>query len=231
VNNPTTSFRSALAVIGLLMIEACTSAEGPPGKSQAKLDFENNLCSRSASRASLLANIESMYAQCMLNFGNTVHLADGRTLEPRQYAYALPPTYTPSPQYIPPATYTLPPEPMPQEKEDTPSKPNESPSGSPVGEGWLTVEVKKQLIDVGLAEAENAGTTCLLGRILNKRPFFKCFAITWVFRVGERVGKQTLVSTICKNPNMLQGISSKITPDLQSEIVEQLKCGDVYARP
>jgi hypothetical protein len=75
------------AVVAMLTLEACATAEAPPGKSQSALMFESNLCSRVASRR--LTDFEAVYAQCMLNHGNTVRLSDGRVLEP----------YIPTPQY------------------------------------------------------------------------------------------------------------------------------------
>lgn len=77
--------RSKLPIIGAFALSACATAMGPPGKPQASLDSENALCSRYA------LNRELVYAQCMLNFGNTVRLSDGRILEPQQYTYAPPP--------------------------------------------------------------------------------------------------------------------------------------------
>jgi hypothetical protein len=67
-------------ITGLLILSSCAAvtSEGPPGKSQAQLNYENALC------AARTSSVEIPYAQCMLHFGNTVHLPDGRTLTPSQ---------------------------------------------------------------------------------------------------------------------------------------------------
>ena len=58
---------SLVTVLLGLTLTACATAEGPPGKSQAQLDYENNLCSMPASHAYTATEV---YAQCMLSFGN-----------------------------------------------------------------------------------------------------------------------------------------------------------------
>jgi hypothetical protein len=93
------------SLVGLLTLGACVGAEsyGPPGKSQARLNIENDICSRMAAR---FGGDQMAYAQCSLRFGNTVKLPNGEVLEP-QYTYPPPrvpyiPRRSPIPEVTPP---------------------------------------------------------------------------------------------------------------------------------
>src|ERR1700679_1029926 len=40
--------RSTVVLVAVLAVAACVTAEGPPGKSQGRLDFESNICNRNS---------------------------------------------------------------------------------------------------------------------------------------------------------------------------------------
>ena len=95
----------------LLTLAACATATGPPGKSQFQLDSEGAMCrTRATLQTRYIKDIELAWAQCMINYGNTVHLTDGRTFAPPNYGYqASPysPYYQPPPHFNPPEGPTV----------------------------------------------------------------------------------------------------------------------------
>jgi hypothetical protein len=203
--------RAAAALLGLLTVSACATAEGPPGKSQARLNYENNICSMRASRSYRFMATETVYTQCMVSFGNTVHLPDGRTFEP-QYAYLPLQYYQPSPPYTsqPPITVAPPDQsggthddtddqhsassPAPERQEAT-SEPNTLDQTT----GLLTVDEEKELISRGIAEGITALGVCGVERIFGHRHVFICAAKHWIAGMGVEVVR----TKICSNPDIL----------------------------
>lgn len=174
--------RTAAPLVGLLTLGACapyTNVEtfGPPGKSQAQLDSEANLCNR---RTAYSPNHRAAYEQCMHILHNDVRLPDG-TMWPGapQYVYTpqpyTPPPYAPSP-YVPE-----------QQQGDTSSAGlvRPPPSAPSSNEGSLTPAIKQKMI----TEGESAVAVCGLEKLIGGEHFFKCVARHWITGMGIEVVK------------------------------------------
>jgi hypothetical protein len=216
----------AAAFLGLLAFTACATAEGPPGKSQVQLNFENNLCSMRAARGYRFMATEAVYAQCMLGFGNTVHLPDGRTFEPR-YAYAPP---LPQQPYVPPPSPQIA-SPETPEAAQEPAAPSVAPYTSspdvPTRSGSLTSE-QTYVLHILEEEAAKAAISCafhsaVLRYVGEKGHGFRCFTIHTVEGAYNRISRDDVKTAVCSNPDALQHIPL-VTPGVENEITNFVGC-------
>lgn len=200
--------QSTFVLIGLLALDACATATGPPGKPQAQLDYENNFCSIRASRMYRFADVNLAYAQCMVGFGNTVRLPDGRTVEPH-YVYA-----APSPQYYQPPQYT-PPEAVPNTPltAPEPSAPPTTPQ-TPTGHKWVFTEEQKERFAKDFAiQSAKAYLICR-----GDEHRWRCAAVSIVKGMGpdER-------EAVCTDPDILHDFLH-MSEELEHDIVQLLDC-------
>ena len=223
---------------GLLMLGGCASAFGPPGKSQMRLNSENATCSRRAQ------NSEFVYAECMLNFGNTVRLSDGRIFEPQHHQPVRAPSYQPPPPmaYQPPAseppTYQTPPspayEPPPYQPSAAPPKIS-PPVASPIApspppaapSGSLTSEQERVLKTLEVAAGHAAlscGSQAVLRRILKQESHgIRCFVITTLTNSYRTLSLSDIKSAICSNPHSLERIPL-VTAEIAKGISDEIGC-------
>lgn len=89
----------------------------------------------------------------------------------------------------------------------------------------LTEDQKRQIVDAGLKTIIIAGAECVIYKKLLDRPYFKCVARKWIIAMGREISKDILIPGICSNPDVLQRLSSKITLEIQEEIIAHLNCG------
>jgi hypothetical protein len=171
---------------------------------------------------------EIVYAQCMVSFGNTVHLPDGRTFEPPQYAYAAPPLYYPSPQpqYIPPPSPQI----ISPDTPETPREPDVQPIAprSPSYTSNSFTSEQTYVFHVLEEEAGKAAISCAIhsgiSRLVGEKGHgFRCFTIHTVEGAYNRISRADVKNAVCSNPDTLQRIPL-VTATVENDIVNFVGC-------
>ena len=215
-----TSVVTPWAISGTLMLAACATGQSrfratniwpPPGLTEAQADEEINFCLRAAPKAAMYVSapvrdderVDLAYLGCLGGFHFTVELPNGAIISPSPQSQVA----SEPPSQAPP----------PNEQQQRPLQASSS------GE-FLSPDFKKKLIDAGLKRGGASRNSCGLAKILSKRPFIRCMAVTIAIRMGEDIGKDALKSTVCGDPSILLELSPKITPQIQSAILEYLGC-------